>query len=377
MYKTGIKSTNRKGGAVMITFLSVLLTLVLILAAILFAMSPGKAEPFLDQQGNLIEGSISEKIRVSINGVEQGMFIRSRDVTHPVLLYLHGGMPFYFLSRRYPVGLEDHFTVVWWEQRGSGMSYSAGIPTESITLEQLISDTREVTDYLRMRFGQDKIYLMGHSGGTFLGIYAAAQMPELFHAYIGVAQMSNQLKSEQLAYEYLISKYSESGNRRMVRKLESAPVSMTDGTPPGYLSLRDQAMHSLGVGTTRHMNSVITGVFLPSLAFREYTFMEKVDLWRGKSQSGVSWLWETILATDLTGQVPELEIPVYFFHGLYDYTVSYALARDYFEKIKAPMKGFYTFEHSAHSPVFEETEKAVQIIKNDILQGKNTLAEMK
>ena len=96
----------------------------LVLAGILFAMSPGKAEPFLDEQGNLIEGSSSEKIRVCINGVEQGMFIRSRDVSHPVLLYLHGGMPDYFLTKKYPTDLENHFTVVWWEQRGRIFQYA-------------------------------------------------------------------------------------------------------------------------------------------------------------------------------------------------------------------------------------------------------------
>ena len=259
-----IKSIIRKGGSVMITILTLMITLIIILAGVLLAMSPGKAQPLLDEQGNLIEGSISEKIRVNINGVEQGMFIRSRDVTHPVLLYVHGGMPFYFLSKRYPAGLEDHFTVVWWEQRGSGMSYSAKIPHESMTLEQMISDTREVTNYLRMRFGKDKIYLMGHSGGTFTGIYAAAQMPELFHAYIGVAQMSNQLKSEQLAYEFMTAKYREIGNRKMVRKLESAPVTMTDGTSRAYLSLRDQAMHSLGLGTTRDMNLSLIHISEPT-----------------------------------------------------------------------------------------------------------------
>jgi len=375
MNKIQLKSIIRKGGAIMIIILSVLLTVILILAGVLFALSPGKAEPFLDEQGNLIEGSRSEKIRVCINGVEQGMFIRSRDLAHPVLLYLHGGMPDYFLTKKYPTDLENHFTVVWWEQRGSGMSYSANIPHESMTLEQMISDTREVTNYLRRRFGQDKIYLMGHSGGTFIGIYAAAQMPELYHAYIGVAQMSHQLKSEKLAYEYMVEKYRESGNRRMLRKLESAPVTMTNGTPHTYLSLRDQAMHSLGIGTTRDMNSVITGVFLPSLTCREYTFMEKVNMWRGKSRSGVSWLWETILATDLTRQVQELDIPVYFFHGIYDYTVSYVLAKDYFEKLKAPLKGFYTFKHSAHSTVFEEPGIASKIIKNDILKGMNNLAD--
>jgi len=372
-----IKSNIRKGGSIMLIILSIVLTCILIIAGVLFMMSPGKPEPFQDENGNYLSGSISEKVYISINGVKQGMFIKSKDSTNPVLLYLHGGMPFYFLSKKYPAGLEDYFTVVWWEQRGSGMSYSASIPTESITLEQLISDTREVTNYLRTRFGQDKIYLMGHSGGSFIGIYAAAQMPELYHAYIGVAQMSHQLKSEKLAYEYMVAKYKENGNRTMLRKLESAPVTMTDGTPRSYLSLRDQAMHSLGVGTTHDMNSVITGVFLPSLACSGYTLMEKVNMWRGKSQSGVSWLWETILATDLTVQVPELDIPVYFFHGIYDYTVSYVLAKEYFEKLKAPVKGFYTFEKSAHSPVFEEPGKSVQIIKNDILTGMNKLSDFR
>jgi len=372
-----IKSNIRKGGSIMLIILSISLTCIIIITGVLFMMSPGKPDPFQDENGNYLAGSISEKIFISINGVKQGMFIMSKDSTNPVLLYLHGGMPFYFLSKKYPAGLEDYFTVVWWEQRGSGMSYSASIPTESITLEQLISDTREVTNYLRTRFGQDKIYLMGHSGGSFIGIYAAAQMPELYHAYIGVAQMSHQLKSEKLAYEYMVAKYKENGNRTMLRKLESAPVTMTDGTPRSYLSLRDQAMHSLGVGTTHDMNSVITGVFLPSLACSGYTLMEKVNMWRGKSQSGVSWLWETILATDLTVQVPELDIPVYFFHGIYDYTVSYVLAKEYFEKLKAPVKGFYTFEKSAHSPVFEEPGKSVQIIKNDILTGMNKLSDFR
>ncbi len=140
----------------------------------LMVLSPGKAKPFLDENGNPLEKSISEKIYVNINGVEQGMFIKSKDSTNPVLLYLHGGMPEYFLTQKYPTGLENYFTVVWWEQRGSGLSYYADIPPETITLEQMISDTKEVTNYLRQRFGQEKIYLMGHSGGTFIGIQVAA-----------------------------------------------------------------------------------------------------------------------------------------------------------------------------------------------------------
>lgn len=161
---------------------------VLALLGVLVAWSPGRLEPVVDSAGRSVEGGISEKIRVPINGVEQGMVIKSRGADNPVLLYVHGGMPDYFLTQDYPTGLEEHFTVVWWDQRGSGLSFDPAIPPESVTAEQLIDDTIEVTEYLCERFGQDKVYLMGHSGGTFIGIQAAAREPQLYHAYIAVAR---------------------------------------------------------------------------------------------------------------------------------------------------------------------------------------------
>ena len=370
-----IQSNIRKRGDTMLIILTILLTCLIIITGVLFMMSPGKPETFLDKKGNHLSGSISEKVYININGVEQGMFIKSIDSTKPVLLFLHGGMPVYFLTKQYPTGLEDIFTVVWWEQRGFGLSYNPKNPSGSVTLDQMISDTKEVTNYLRKRFEKEKIYLMGHSGGTFIGINVAAQAPELYHAYIGVAQMSNQLESERLAYEYIVEQYKVKGNHKMLRKLESAPVTISDGIPDSYLLLRDEAMHSNGVGTTRDMSSIISGIFLTSLTCRDYTFTEKVNMWRGKARSGVHPLWDTILATDLIKQVPELNIPVYFFHGVYDYTVSYILAKNYFEKLNAPIKGFYTFENSAHSPVFEEPGKSVQIIRNDILKVMNKMAD--
>ena len=115
--------------------------------------------------------------------------------------------------------------------------------------------------------------------------------PELYHAYIGVAQMSDQLKSERLAYEFMVKKFRDKGNTKMVRKLEAAPVTMKDGMPDAYRALRDPAMHSLGIGTTHDMNSVISGIFLPSLTCKEYTLTEKINMWRGKSRSGISILW--------------------------------------------------------------------------------------
>jgi len=358
-----------------VAMIAIPLILVLTLLGVLLLWSPGTPLPFVDRHGRPLPGSISEKLQVKINGVEQGMFIKSRDTTHPVLLLLHGGLPLYFLTPKYPTGLEEDFTVVWWERRGTGLSYDADVAPGTITVEQLISDTLEVTNYLRHRFGQQKIYLMGHSGGTFIGIQAAARSPQLYHAYIGVAQMSNQLRSEVLAYEYILTRYQEIGETGMVRKLEASPVTMTGGTPQAYLALRDHAMHSLGIGTTRDMRSVLIGVFLPSLTFREYTLGEKVNLWRGKWQSGVSVGWDSILATNLTKQVPALDLPVYFLEGRYDYTCSYTLAKDYFRELSAPVKGFYTFEQSAHSPIFEEPETVRKILREDVLSGANNLAD--
>ena len=346
---------------------------VLILVILLFAYSRGKQKPYLDQSGNIIKGSISEKSFITINGVKQGMFIKRKDETHPVLLFLHGGMPEYFLNQKYPTGLENYFTVVWWEQRGSGISYNSNISSAAITLHQMEADAVAVTNYLRRRFQKQKIYLMGHSGGSFIGIQVAAKAPELFHAYIGVGQMSNQLQSERLAYEYMLDGYKKEGNKTMVRKLENAPV--TDSLPNAYLKLRDKAMHSLGIGTMHNMRSIITGIFIPSLTCREYTLKEKYNMWAGKAHSGVSSLWAEMLSTNLMIQVPKLDIPVYFFGGVYDYTVSYTLAKEYLEKLQAPVKGFYTFNQSAHSPIFEEPERVKQIIELDILKGKTNLAD--
>jgi len=376
-----IQSFVRKGLRSMLIIPAVLLIVAFILIGVLLAYSPGNPEPFLDENGKLLAGSISEKVFVRINGVEQGMFIKSKDATHPVLLFIHGGpgMPEYWLTQRYPTDLEDYFTVVWWEQRGTGLSYSPDIPPETMTAEQFISDTLAVTNYLRERFGKEKIYLMAHSWGSYIGIQAAAREPELYYAYIGMGQISYQIQSEQLAYEYALEQYKKNGNMDMVQRLESAPPTITVPLPDAYEALRDEYMHGIGIGTTHDMKSVITGIFLPSWQFREYTLREKVNLWRGKflSRSRNFSLWDKMQAMDLSQQVPELELPVYFFEGIYDYTCSYTLAKDYFEKLRAPVKGFYTFEQSAHTPLFEEPEKMQNILQEDVLVGANNLADIK
>ena len=360
---------------IMLIMTAIITLLIFSCVLVLFFMSPGKPKPFLDKNGEVLKNSISEKVFVEINGTQQGMFIKGKNLDNPIILFLHGGIPVYFLTEKYPTHLEDNFTVVWWEQRNCGISYNAGSKKNTPMLEQLVDDTIVLTKYLLERFGKEKIYLMAHSGGTFIGVNVIDKAPELYHAYIGIAQMSDQFSSEKIAYEYMLNHFRETKNKKWVGSFESFSFNDQLKIPKEYLKMRDDAMHKLGIGTMRNMKNIATDLFLPSLYFSEYTLSEKFYLWYGKSKSGVHQIWEKMIQTNLAEIKNDFKIPVYFFHGTYDYTCSYELAKKYFSKINAPIKGFYTFYQSAHSPLLEEPEKMNKILVNDILNLKTELAD--
>jgi len=341
----------------------------------LIILSPGNPKKFLDKNGNKLKNSISEKIFLDLNVSKQGMFIKGKDLDNPIILFLHGGIPVYFLTEKYPTHLEDNFTMVWWEQRNCGLSYGSGSSQNRAAIEKLVDDTIVLTKYLLERFNKKKIYLMGHSGGSFLGVYVIDKMPELYEAYIGMAQMSDQLLSEKIAYEYILNRYKETKNQKMVDYFLSINLNNQKKLPEEYLKIRDASMHELGIGTMRNMKNIATDLFLPSLCFSEYTLSDKYHLWAGKSKFGISQNWEIMTRTSLIETKNDFKIPVYFFHGLYDYTCSYELAKKYFDKIKAPIKGFYTFDQSAHSPLFEEPEKMNKILINDVKNLRSDLAD--
>lgn len=353
---------------------------ILILVIVVRIYSPGKPEPFVDNSGASIAGSISEKIGITIGGVRQGMIIRSKDFHNPVMLYVHGGpaFPNYFLIEKYNPGLEDFFTVCYWEQRGGGLSYSRDIPLETMTFAQLTSDLIEVTNYLRLRFGKDKIYLMAHSGGTPIAIQAVAKSPQLYNAYIGMAQITRQFESERIAYNYLLEQYTAMGDTKVLEELKKYPIPNTDTSFSNFFKslIRDKAMHELGIGTMRNMKSVFTGVFIPVWTCKAYTLKEKINIWVSKfrfvKRAGFS---RELFAMDIPTLVPKLDIPVYFLSGKYDLTVNVDLSKAYLEKLQAPIKGFYSFEKSAHSPLFEEPERMKKILLTDVLNGSNSLAD--
>ena len=365
----------------MLMLLSVISLCLIAFVAILFIVSPGRLKPYRDHEGRIPAGSISDKIFINIGGVKQGMFLQGKDTNNPVLLFVHGGpsFPEYFLVEKYPTGLEDHFTVCYWEQRGGGISYTPDVSLESMNLDQLASDAIEVTDYLRDRFGKEKIYLMAHSGGTAFAIKAAESFPQLFHAYIGIAQITRQAESEVLCYKYMVDQYLAKGNTRMVAELNKYPIPEDDSLVLPFFNsvLRDKAQHDLGVGTMHNMRSVIKDVFLAVWTCKAYTVREKFNIWISKfSFLKKTGLRSEIIRLDIPAQVPRLEIPVYFLSGKYDLTVNKDLSKEYLKTIEAPVKGFYTFNESAHSPMFEEPERLLEIMIKDVLKRSAGLADV-
>ncbi|MCI8409508.1 MAG: alpha/beta hydrolase [Lachnospiraceae bacterium] len=352
---------KKRGYKMKIAFIVVVVVLFFLIMIIL-PPSTGKIPQFYDNNGELLANSISEKCYLEVDDVQLGMIILAKDMSNPVLLVCGGGpgIPEYLLENIYPSKLVDEFTVCYLEYRGTGLSYNSDINISDMTTERYVTDILEVTNYLRKRFSQEKIYILGHSFGSFVAIKTIQQYPEYYYAYIAMSQICNQKESEYRAYNYMKKQYELSGNNKMLKKFAEYPIHESDEMCKKYFSssLRDTAMHDLGVGTTHDMRSVITGIFFPSLKCIAYTWQERINIWRGKSVAASFPVAADCLDFNAFDNIKTLQIPIYFFAGKYDYTCCYSLQKEFYEQIDAPAKQFYIFENAAHSPIYEDSEKA-------------------
>lgn len=349
----------------MITALS-LMGLLMVSLAILCINSPGSLPQLKDENGKVIPDALNEKVWMDVNGEKHGMFIRGENPENPVILYLHGGpgtplLPFISYLEK-SERLEKYFTVCYWDQRGAGMSYSPQTDATTLTVGQMVEDAHVVTQYIKSRFGQDKIYLIGHSWGSYLGVKTIEKYPEDYCAYFGIGQLSYQLESERLAYAYMLEHAKLTGDMKAVEDLEKHdPYSQGFPQKDYNLQVRTLLMNKYGIGML-HEGVTFGKITRALLAFRGYTLSEKIKFVRGMNQS-IEVMFDDLTNDNLFQTSPHFEIPFYVFQGVYDYQVSYALARQYLDAIEAPRKCFYTFGNSAHSPNMEEPEKFISLMR--------------
>lgn len=305
------------------------------------------------------KNGISELKKVTIGGTGQWLLIRGKSLSNPILLFLHGGpgSAQIAVAARYQAQLEEHFIVVNWDQRGSGLSYSKEISKETMTVDHFVKDAKELIDYLTRTYGKQKVFLAGHSWGSILGALLVHKYPEAVEGYAGVGQVADLAENERLAYEFVYHCAETGNNKRAVRELR------TIGRPP-YKDLMDGTMvRSRWTGRfhARFHNISAVRFMLQFLVSQEYNLADGVRFLRGSAFS-FNAMWKEISEINLFELVKTLDVPVYFLLGKYDFTTPYDIAVRYCEALNAPHKEIIWFENSAHCMPFEEPEKFQRVL---------------
>lgn len=328
--------------------------------------------PFKAVDGKRMPNSIAEIRRVKINGIKQFICIRGKNQDNPLLLWLHGGpgslsLPFYL---QYNAELENHFTVVYWDQRGSGKSYSSRIPPQSMTLNQFVADAHELTNWLRKRFNREKIVLVGHSWGGLLGMHVIAKHPDSYQAFFSVSSLTNGPESERLSYDFAITAAQQKKDTAALAALNNIGPPVNGLYKAGLSALKQERNLLQKYGGVIHTNLKSPGsqTFLRS---KEYSLLDllKIKKITRLSYPMVEAIWPQI---DLKKQIPAVNIPVYFCLGKYDYNCPSALVADYYESLRAPFKELIWFTESAHVPCWEEPQKFNALLRERLLRASNS-----
>jgi pimeloyl-ACP methyl ester carboxylesterase len=346
---------------------------VILLLAVMVAASQWLAHtpPILGKDGKPLPNSIASLEKIKLGGVDQWLIIRGEDVNKPVLLFLSGGPGSSEAGRvmRFNQELEKHFVVVIWEQRGCAKSYPALNPKSALTVDQYTADIIELTNMLRERFDENKIYLVGHSWGSIIGTRAAQAHPDLFHAYIGTAQMVNARETDQIIYHKLLEHSRQTGDMKFVQTLEKL------GEPP-YFGKSPIQPYSTLFGREY---AVFQGPDIKDEAFRqegdlllllfkqpEYGWLDRLYYLLSLKDT-FNAVYPQLQEFDLRLDATTLNLPVYMILGRYDINGTYWLAEEYFNTLQAPHKQLYIFENSGHGMIWEEAEKYHDIMINTIL----------
>lgn len=302
-----------------------------------------------DERGKVPPDSISSLEMVNIGGVPQCVLIRGQSTRNPVILFLHGGpgMPSMYLAHRFQRPLERDFVMVQWDRRGAGKTYSEDTPPESMRVTQEVADTVELVNLIRARFGHSKVYLAGHSYGSYLGMIVAQRFPELLQAYVGIGQLArSEERNREVQDRWIRDQAKARGDWKLLKQLDAeVPID------------REKWLFRFG-GALRNKRS-FAGLLLIGLRAPEYSLMDVLRVRKGVSFTHRNMKYDAING-DLIDAIQRVEVPVYFFTGRYDYTDPFEFSEEYARRLQAPRKEIVWFDESAHFPFLEEPDKFAQ-----------------
>ncbi len=325
---------------------------------------PAGTDPIVDADGRVVPGSIAELTTVDAGGHELALMLRGASTGNPVLLFLAGGPGGSELGamRRHSPALENDFVVATLDQRGTGKSLAELDPTETLTLDNAVADVVTVTNYLRDRFDQQDVYLVGQSWGTTLGVLAVQQHPELYRAFVGVGQMVSQAATDKIFYADTLAWARERGDTGLVETLQAA------GPPPYSRSHIMSYVPTLSYEQQVHpydhsVNDEGAGQMAENILVREYTLLEQVHV-MGATLDVLSVLYPQLQDIDFRTQAARLDVPVYLAEGRHEAPGRLVLAREWFRMLQAPHKQLTWFETSGHRPLWEQPDEFADLMRS-------------
>jgi len=303
------------------------------------------------------KNGIASLEKISLNNVDQWISIRGDDMSNPILLFLHGGpgMPMMYLSYKFQRPLEKDFICVQWDQRGAGKSFDDDIPVDTMNIEQLLDDAVDLIQHLKNRFDQNKIFLAGHSFGSYLGMILIYRRPELFFAYLGIGQVVDERRASNIQTEFIRETAEKKGFPEAIEELKKHGKSVHEK----WLFKFHAELYS----STDYTPFIKSGVFSP-----EYGFFDIFKVSKGSNFSSRHMKYNAI-DKPLVESIQSVRVPVYFFIGRHDYVTPSELVEEYFDVLEAPSKKIVWFEQSAHFPFFEEPDKFAETVKILLLRS--------
>ncbi|WP_149193570.1 alpha/beta fold hydrolase [Luteimonas suaedae] len=320
-----------------------------------------------DVQRIVTPNGVQEMYRVSLGGIDQWISVRGADRDNPILLYLHGGpaapmMPAAWTFQR---PWEDYFTVVQWDQRAAGKTYRANDPdavAPTILIDRYVADTIELIAHLRETYGKRKIFLLGHSWGTIVGMRTLVEKPEWLHAYVGLGQIIQSELGERMGYAYALAQATEDGNREAIAELEAlAPYPGGDVRGGRIDRQRKWVIHYGGHSAYRDNSDYY---FASQRLSPDYSEADRKAIGLGSALTldRILGQWNDI---DFR-EVRKVEAPVLMFMGRHDYSTPSRAAADWLERVEAPAKQAVWFEHSAHFAPLEEPGRTLMALVTQV-----------
>jgi pimeloyl-ACP methyl ester carboxylesterase len=295
---------------------------------------------------------IDEAKYVEVGGIEQWITIRGEDRHNPVLLFLHGGPgdatnPWGYAAFRSWLA---RFTVVQWDQRGSGRTLARHGPSlaPTITIEQMAKDGVELAEMLTKTLQKDKVVLVGHSWGSILGVYMIKSRPDLFYAFVGTGQVADSQRNYAVAFTDLLAHAKRVGDRRAIQEL-------TEVGPPPYTNGRGYAVQRKWSNLFEGADLFIASMLGRALSAPGYSWRDINDWIDGQILSAERLVPQTSsLAPSALGT--EFALPLFVIQGDEDFTTPTSLARQFVASAHAPRKAFVTIKRGGHFVVFMQPD---------------------